>query len=102
MDELAADLANQILVNSMICCTKAKRFKHALYVMSAAVIIWTIVLFMQFARQEEVVIGIAPATQSLSVPIKADALPTVQNVYFPNCSSPEKSSGSQTNRQSAH
>lgn len=82
VEELNADLASQILVNSIICCTKAKRFKHALYAMSAAVIIWTFVLAMQFARQEEVVTGVAPDSQSLSTPVKADAHPTVQNVYF--------------------
>jgi Family of unknown function (DUF5706) len=69
VDELGADLANQILVNSIICCTKAKRFKHALYAMSAAVIVWILVLFMQFARQEEVVLGVAPP---LAIAIRAN------------------------------
>jgi hypothetical protein len=54
VEELSADLANQILANSIVCCTKAKRFKHALYAMSAAVIVWIVVLFVQFAVQERI------------------------------------------------
>lgn len=76
MEELGADLSSQILVNSIICCTKAKRFKHALYAMSAAVVIWILVLYLQF------ITGVASGSQSQSAPIKADVRPTVQNVYF--------------------
>jgi Pycsar effector protein len=96
LDELSVDLAHQILVNSIICCTKAKRFKHALLAMSAAVIVWVLVLFMQFARQEEAVLGIAPVPQSRSMPNNADTRPTVQNLYF--CQ-PEGPSRGGVNRQ---
>ncbi len=68
-EELGADLANQILANSIICCTKAKRLKHALYAMSAAVIVWILVLFVQFAGQL-VITGAGSAPQSTSAPVK--------------------------------
>jgi len=95
-EELSADLAHQILVNSIICCTKAKRFKHALLAMSAAVIVWVLVLFMQFARQEEAVVSITPVSQSRSMSNSSDARPTVQNLYF--CPPEGQSRGTGVNR----
>lgn len=85
-DELSADLASQILANSIICETKAKRFKHALLSMSGAVLVWIAILFFQFIVQEEAVLR---AHQPDSNPKVGQTLgsrtgevPAVQNNYF--------------------
>lgn len=78
VEEVNADLSNQILANSIVCCAKAKRFKYALFAMSGAIIVWVFVLFIQFAGQQALV-GTAATPQPAW--INSDARPSVQNFY---------------------
>jgi hypothetical protein len=93
VDELDADLASQILVNSIICCTKAKRFKHALYAMSSALVIWILVLYIQL------ITGITTVSQLSPAQTKENLGSTTQNVYF--CGPDESSRTSNSNRKLA-
>ena len=87
-EQLSRDLSNQILANSVICCTKAKRFKHALFTLSVAVIVWVFVLFIQFADQEE--LGVINPTPRSIPALTPNAPATVQNYHYYYCA-PEQS-----------
>jgi hypothetical protein len=82
-EELAADLSNQIVANSIICSTKAQRFRNGLLLMSSAVLLWIVTLFFQFAVQHSVTRSASPAPPcSITAGTTAERqAPAVQNVY---------------------
>jgi hypothetical protein len=53
-DELRVDIANQILANSLVCKTKADRFRPALFTMAFALLCWFAAVSLHFTVQRSV------------------------------------------------
>jgi hypothetical protein len=82
-EDLSADLANQVLANSIICSTKAHRFKYALFTMCGAVLLWIATLFFQFIAQHRVTLSVAASGISRAN-VSADANPQPLSTRTPS------------------
>ena len=83
-DELASDLSNQIVANSVICSRKAERFRNGLLLMSCALLLWIVTLFFQFLVQHDVTRSASTASPCpvASATTTDRQVPAVQNIYI--------------------
>jgi Family of unknown function (DUF5706) len=105
-EHLSADIANQVLATSIICSTKAHRFKYGLFTMCGAVLLWIAILFCQFIAQHKITASVAAVwCDSLHVSVDAHLQPLTEgtpNVVFSPGTAATPIAQSKKTREFAH